>query len=406
MTSTCGGMEGLSFGFVNDEYITAGSPNRHFNNYGGEERLWLSPEGGQFSLWFEPGEPQNLDNWFTPPAFNEGAWKVVSDCHDAVRMATTMKLQNTSGTHFHLDVSARRPPAGQLRSEADARRVGGEEDRRSGREERGLRDRQPLDQSRRRHDPRERPRFRLDPGHDEFRTADGGDRALQAGQRGRVGSGGQVRLLRRRAAPSGCGRSPEAVLLRADGNYRSKIGISQRRARNVLGSIDFQNNVLTLVHFSMPADPTQELYMNNQWGGPSAEPYKGDVANSYNDGPPAPGKKGLGPFYEIESLSPAKALEDRRVALASAPHHSHPGRSGHAGRPGQGSAGRGVGEGEERNASGSDESRVTRMLYGICRSSSFRIRHSLFPSTHASNTRTCFQFALFSSMNFRCRGAC
>ncbi len=102
---------------------------------------------------------------------------------------------------------------------------------------------------------------------------------------------------------------PEAVLLRADGNYRSKIGISQRRARNVLGSIDFQNNVLTLVHFSMPADPTQELYMNNQWGGPSAEPYKGDVANSYNDGPPAPGKKGLGPFYEIESLSPAKALK-------------------------------------------------------------------------------------------------
>ena len=97
--------------------------------------------------------------------------------------------------------------------------------------------------------------------------------------------------------------------MRADGNYRSKIGISQRRARNVLGSIDFQNNVLTLVQFSMPADPTQELYMNNQWGGPSAEPYKGDVANSYNDGPPAPGKKGLGPFYEVESLSPARHLK-------------------------------------------------------------------------------------------------
>ena len=78
MTSTCGGMEGLSFGFINDEFITAGKLDRHFNNYGAEERLWLSPEGGQFSLWFEPGKPQNLDNWFTPPAFNEGAWKVVS----------------------------------------------------------------------------------------------------------------------------------------------------------------------------------------------------------------------------------------------------------------------------------------------------------------------------------------
>jgi hypothetical protein len=40
-----------------------------------------------------------------------------------------------------------------------------------------------------------------------------------------------------------------------------------------------------------------------------AEPYVGDVANSYNDRPLAPGKKGLGPFYEIEWLSPATALE-------------------------------------------------------------------------------------------------
>jgi hypothetical protein len=103
--------------------------------------------------------------------------------------------------------------------------------------------------------------------------------------------------------------TPEAVLLRADGNYRAKIGISQRRVRNVLGSIDFRNNVLTLVSFSMPANPAQVMYMNNQWGGPSPEPYKGDVANSYNDGPLAPGKKGLGPFYEIESLSPAKELK-------------------------------------------------------------------------------------------------
>ena len=104
MTSTCGGLKGLSFGFVNDEFITAGKPNLHFNNFGAEERLWLSPEGGQFSLWFEPGKPQNLDNWFTPPAFNEGAWKVVSTS-SPFRMATTMNLKNTSGAEFHLDVS-------------------------------------------------------------------------------------------------------------------------------------------------------------------------------------------------------------------------------------------------------------------------------------------------------------
>ena len=58
MTSTCGGMEGLSFGFVNNEFITAGKANLHFNNFGAEERLWLSPEGGQFSLWFGRASPR------------------------------------------------------------------------------------------------------------------------------------------------------------------------------------------------------------------------------------------------------------------------------------------------------------------------------------------------------------
>jgi len=33
------------------------------------------------------------------------------------------------------------------------------------------------------------------------------------------------------------------------------------------------------------------------------------VVNSYNDGPPSPGAKPLGPFYELESSSPALALK-------------------------------------------------------------------------------------------------
>ncbi len=59
----------------------------------------------------------------------------------------------------------------------------------------------------------------------------------------------------------------------------------------------------------MPDDPTQSDYMNNMWGADTPNSYVGDVANTYNDGPPSPGAKGLGPFYEIESLSPALALE-------------------------------------------------------------------------------------------------
>ena len=39
-----------------------------------------------------------------------------------------------------------------------------------------------------------------------------------------------------------------------------------------------------------------------------AEPYGGDVVNSYNDGPVEPGQPSLGGFYELETSSPAAAL--------------------------------------------------------------------------------------------------
>ena len=44
------------------------------------------------------------------------------------------------------------------------------------------------------------------------------------------------------------------------------------------------------------------------------EPFRGDVVNSYNDGAPKPGAKPLGPFYELETSSPAAALAPGKTA--------------------------------------------------------------------------------------------
>jgi hypothetical protein len=38
-------------------------------------------------------------------------------------------------------------------------------------------------------------------------------------------------------------------------------------------------------------------------------PFGGDAVNAYNDGRPEPGAKPLGPFYELETSSPALALQ-------------------------------------------------------------------------------------------------
>ncbi len=308
MTSTCGGLEGPSFGFVNRDFIEAGQTDAHFNNLGAEERLWLCPEGGPFSLWFKPGAKQVMQNWFTPPALNDGAWKVVSSPNDPLlRMAVHMKLQNTAATAFELDVTR------------DVRLL----------------------------------------GTDDFQTLFGATAAAAMGKPGvktvayetanqitnrgpafskqkglvsiwilgmmnagpqtvilvpyRSGSAAQLGPVVKSdyfgAVPADRLKvMPQAVLFRADSNFRSKIGTSQRRARNVLGSIDFQGGVLTLVHFTMPDDPAKQNYMNNMWGVPQAKPYTGDVANAYNDGPNDLGKR-MGAFYEIESVSPALTLK-------------------------------------------------------------------------------------------------
>jgi len=100
-----------------------------------------------------------------------------------------------------------------------------------------------------------------------------------------------------------------------DGKYRSKIGLSPRRAKTVLGSYDAVNGVLTVVQYNKPQGV--EDYVNSMWQ-IQDQPYRGDVVNSYNDGPSAPGAKPLGPFYELETSSPAAALAPEESIL-----HTH-----------------------------------------------------------------------------------
>jgi hypothetical protein len=63
MTSTAEGDTGLSFGWINHELIASGKFTEHFSAFGGEERFWLGPEGGQFSVYFKKGKDFVVDNW-------------------------------------------------------------------------------------------------------------------------------------------------------------------------------------------------------------------------------------------------------------------------------------------------------------------------------------------------------
>src|SRR6202044_2980205 len=70
------GPGGRSLGFVHRAFISSGKTGTAFDNYGGEDRFWLGPEGGQFGLYFPPGSAFTFDKWQTPHDMQEGAWAI------------------------------------------------------------------------------------------------------------------------------------------------------------------------------------------------------------------------------------------------------------------------------------------------------------------------------------------
>jgi len=80
----------------------------------------------------------------------------------------------------------------------------------------------------------------------------------------------------------------------------------------VLGSYDAVNRVLTIVQYNKPDGVLD--YVNSMWQ-LQDHPYRGDAVNSYNDGPAQPGAKPLGPFYELETSSPAAKLSPGETIL-------------------------------------------------------------------------------------------
>src|SRR6266516_4823699 len=104
MTSTTGGSEQPSFGWIGRAAIASGERQPHMNVFGGEDRFWLGPEGGQYALFFKRGDPFDLDHWQVPAPIDWGSWEIASQSASAVRFQKRMALVNYSGTQLEIDV--------------------------------------------------------------------------------------------------------------------------------------------------------------------------------------------------------------------------------------------------------------------------------------------------------------
>jgi len=301
MTSTLQGEDGKGYGWINYDLIKSGKLDEHFNAYGGEDRIWLGPEGGQFSLYHRPGGPFDLDNWYVPPQVDTQPFKVESKSDQEVSLSAQFSITNYSKTEFNVRINrtVRIFTLEEiiknlgLESLENCTAVGFESQNRlknidslAWSKEKGLVSIWILGM--------------YNPGDNVV--------IVLPYYQGGIGSLGEVvnDAYFGQVPTNRLKSSRGVVYFKGDGKYRSKIGMNWMRAKDILGSYDPDQKVLTIVKYNKPEEEAD--YVRAMWE-IMDDPYGGDVINSYNDGKPAPDKDPLGPFYELETSSSVTELQ-------------------------------------------------------------------------------------------------
>jgi hypothetical protein len=297
ITSTATGNAGLSFGWVNYKAFNAAA-DPHMNAYGGENRLWLGPEGGKFSLFFKQASGMVFENWKTPAPFDTESWTVKSTGSDVVTLQKDMLLRNYQGTELSLSVDRTIKVLNRDVINKIAGVAAGE----------GVRS-----------VAYETINVVTNKGSNEWTESSGmpcvwlldmfkpspqtvivvpykNEGGVPLEQVATTNYFGEI-------SPARLKHSNNILYFKADGKSRGKLGVLPGSAKPVAGSYDIQNKILTVIVFDV--DPTAK-YLNQEWN-TTREAFSGDAINAYNDGPLEDGSQ-MGPFYELESVSPAAFL--------------------------------------------------------------------------------------------------
>jgi len=304
MTSSASGEAGKSYGWINHGLIAADTINKHINPVGGEERFWLGPEGGQFSIYFKSGSSFDFDNWQTPACIDTESYDLVASSETGAEFSKSIQLENYSNFIFDFDVNRKITLLGNENIKSRLGIVFQEGVKSVGYET--------VNQLK-------------NTGSAEWKKETG---LLSIWLLGMFNPSDEVTIIipYKTEAVSDYivkddyfGKIPAdrlvvkdgIIFFKGDGKQRGKLGIPPQRALPVLGSYDAANQILTVVKCEIPEGVTD--YVNSAWE-LQEFPYKGDAINSYNDGPVADGTQ-MGPFYELETSSPALALKPGETAV-------------------------------------------------------------------------------------------
>jgi len=300
VTSSAAGMDGTSYGWINYNLIESEKFQPHMNAFGGEDRFWLGPEGGQFSIYFREGTPFELDYWFVPKEIDTEPFELIETDDHFARFGKDIELINYSGFRFYLRITReirllnkddiRNKLGIQIKNVIDfvafeSESVITNTGSQAWTKETGMLSIWILGM------------FTPSPAVTIFIPYTQGDESL-LGPVVNDSYFGQISSDRLKIDNG-------MIFFKGDGKSRGKIGLSPQRVIPLAGSYDANSQTLTIVQFSFQGGIPD--YVNSMWE-LQDEPFRGDVLNSYNDGPLKDGSQ-MGPFYELESSSPAANLQ-------------------------------------------------------------------------------------------------
>ena len=295
LTSSANSLQGKSHGWINRGAIASSQINPQFNNYGGEERFWLGPEGGLNSWYFAPGSEQTFPNWKVPSIFDTEAFDLLGADSKSASFQKDFTLVNAKGVEFSMRMGRK---VTLLEKEALEAITG------------------PL------------------PGSVSVVAYQSVNSISNLGEAAWTEESGMPSVwMLGMFKPSETttvfipydsnaegkivkddyfGEMPSDrlsvrdgfVFFKIDGAFRSKIGIPGGRSLGLVGAFDPEKGLLTILKADIPAK--ESLFVNSQWGEQDYA-FGGDALNTYNDGPTEDGTI-MGPFFEMESSSPAAAL--------------------------------------------------------------------------------------------------
>ncbi len=286
IATTYDGLDANYNGWVNISAIEDSS-----KNIGGEERLWIGPLGSQFSFYFQQVTPLHDDNWKVPDVINKESYTVISKNKSSIELSKDMRLVNHIGTEFNFLVNRKINilSSNEIQENLhfkilessnyvafETKHLLTNLDSIAWTEEKGL------------------------VGLWSAGMYQGTDDTIVIIPLIKNGNSSNILTYLASIDSSRLYVKNNTLLFKADGKFRSKIGIPPEIAPNIYGCFSKTKQRLTIIQYKKEND---SLY-SNSFVDILDHPYKGEAIPIYNHSEN---------FYELESNGALKALKPNEV---------------------------------------------------------------------------------------------